>query len=789
MSIASTLIVNGTSYNQSARKTKSLLVDGFGWDLDGDYWLEFHEVIAGPQPQFISPFNCSLEINFGSGNVTVFTGQIIGYQPYFGAEGRSWSYRAMGFKYLANWIPVTAIDGSGTIRFNVSPADVFNFTPALAGQSVGEILSFCLTQHASALSAIGVTTDSTTATQLAALTLVPNNEVDVQGERLWIAMESVLQEWARNIRLVILPTGLVRAVDITAGTSINLELGSDPVDPPLLSANWQHTATAMTVRGAGLIEPGYVSTTPSSGFTTLTPAWTTAQQNAWTYADFLDPPGWTDAGSCTETSPTTVSVTSATSGFSVAVNAWSAVDAWIYLYEAGGTGLTFTESRQITSNTASSGGSYQVTLNFALNNTTYSSYKIIGNGGTLANSSLNQVWRLYTVTDPGRIIGDHLVRQFPTAVGFTFGNNQAALNTLYPVAVVTFEENPGLGNIPESGYPPFTVDPVNGQICFVRPVVEMGNSVSVLNQGGTNVKGPSDVTAFLAYSRGALETTFPTSGFQGTAFTQAGLERTGFCDVPSWTYFGNSPILAQLAQMLEISIGNTLMEGAVHYKGFYQVPLNPTSGSTPGFLLNFSAVDYTTGWESLNIPIRSYSVTYQVRGGGLNYVTDMRVSTRQDPRTGENYYAHLSVRGSGVFVPRGGETFYGGSFNAPDSSNPFGFQDSTPDYSGFPASMGNLSGNGRYSGPDTNKKRAQGMQATPAPLSITDQSTKGAPALPQSTANPLGVPAAPVPGGVLPEQRIASSDDAAASQSLATGVSNLADNDPGLTPLEEGGGE
>src|ERR1700677_5162726 len=116
MAISSVLTVSGVPYNQSARKVKSLLVDGFGWDVDDDYWLEFHEVIAGPQPQFTGPFLCSLAIDFGSGPQAVFTGQICRVQPYFGAEGRSWAYKAMGLKYLANWLPVAAIDGSGMIR-------------------------------------------------------------------------------------------------------------------------------------------------------------------------------------------------------------------------------------------------------------------------------------------------------------------------------------------------------------------------------------------------------------------------------------------------------------------------------------------------------------------------------------------------------------------------------------------------------------------------------------------------------------------------------------------------
>lgn len=689
MTISSVLTVNGVAYNQTARKIKSLLVDGFGWDVDGDYWLEFHEVIAGPIPQFNGPYNCSLTVDIGDGfgPQPVFTGELISNQPYFGATGRSWGYRALGLKYLANWIPVTAIDGSGIIRFNVDPTNYMVYTPALTGLTVGQILTYCLNQHTSALSAIGVVIDSTTLSQLAALSLVPNNEVDVQGERLWLAMEAVLQQWARNIRLIILPSGLVRVIDVTAGTGINLVVGTDPVDPPLLSSNWQHAATQMVVRGQGLIEPAYVSTTPSGGIQTLTPRWTTAQANAWNYQDFLNPPGASDIGTCSVTSPTTIQCNSNNHSLSLGTNQWDQVGGWIYLQNPVGSGVTYTEARQITSNTAASGGVFTVTVNYALTGSSYSTYKIIGTGNTLGNNGLIDVYRRYQVTDPGHYIGAHLVRQFPAQVGFAFGGN-AAILTNYPMAVVAYEQTVSGSPVFDGASPPMVVDPINGDIVFVRPVVEGGNTVAVLNTGGAGVQVPFDITALLAYSRGALSTTYPTSGYSGTAYSIGGLQRAGYCDVPTWTYFGNSPVLAQLAQMLQQSVGNTIVEGSVSYRGFYKPALNPAPAlAVPGYLLSFSAAHYTTGWESLQVPIRAYSVQYQTDGGGLRHTTELRVSTRQDPRTGENYYAHLSTMGSGVFETGLEGSFGGGKMDFGDTHNPHGFQDEQMDTSGFSDSL------------------------------------------------------------------------------------------------------
>ena len=637
--MTTTLTVNGTPYTQSGRKLASLLVDAWGWDADGDYWCEFHEYAAGPQPQFTGPVSVSLALT-ASPFTQYFTGQIVTVQPAWIDLGRTWGYRALGLKYLANWLPVTANDGSGYIRFNVNPTNQGYYVATMAGQSVGQILSYCLTLHATALTAIGVTTDSTTASSLAALTLVPSDEVDVTGEHLWAAVESVLAKWQRNIRLLILPSGLVRVVDVTAGAAHTLTLGSDPVVPPLFSRNWTTSATRFTVRGRALIEPGYVQTLPVGGIQTLTPAWTTLEQNAWTYADWTDPTGHQDNGTVTTVnSATQVTVQSANALEHWVTNYWNGIQAWIYLFNSTGLGVTYSESRQITAcSSMTAGGTATITMAYALANSAsgaYNSYKIIATNVPLSLGGLMDVWRLYDITDPGGLIANHLVPNFPVQVPFVSFNGQSATLTNSPEVQIVTPTGAGSGQ--------FSVLPETGQVIFIRPVVEASNSLSVLQAGGSGVVAPTNIYMLLPYSRGALSTTYPSSGYQGTAYTKAGLQRTAYADVYSWGYQGNVSVLNDLAQMLCQSIDNTLVEGTVHYYGWYTTTEDPTGGH----LLNFAGVDYTTGDEALDIPVRSYTIRYMNEGmEGLNYTTEMRCSTRQDPRTGEGQYTHLSALGS-----------------------------------------------------------------------------------------------------------------------------------------------
>src|SRR5689334_2089440 len=102
-----TLTINGTAYNQTGRRAANYLIDGWGWDTDNGYWLEFHEHTSGPQPVITGPQPVSLD----NGTTTLFAGDIVGVRPGIDDAGRrTWGYRCLGLEYRAQWIPVTAAD-------------------------------------------------------------------------------------------------------------------------------------------------------------------------------------------------------------------------------------------------------------------------------------------------------------------------------------------------------------------------------------------------------------------------------------------------------------------------------------------------------------------------------------------------------------------------------------------------------------------------------------------------------------------------------------------------------
>ena len=108
--MASILTVAGVAYDQSARKASSLVVDGWGWDHEADYWLEFHEHHAGYQPKFPGPRAVTFSDHAG---VLRFTGDITADRPDWSDVGRTWCYRCQGLKMRGNQLPVTGLDGPG----------------------------------------------------------------------------------------------------------------------------------------------------------------------------------------------------------------------------------------------------------------------------------------------------------------------------------------------------------------------------------------------------------------------------------------------------------------------------------------------------------------------------------------------------------------------------------------------------------------------------------------------------------------------------------------------------
>lgn len=371
--------------------------------------------------------------------------------------------------------------------------------------------------------------------------------------------------------------------------------------------------------------------TPGSPRGDLSKAWTTTQQNNWSIANYNTPAGGYDTGTINSiTSSTTVTITSASGTQTAAANYWSGLEAWLHLYKTGGTGLTYTESRPVTANTAeSAGSSFGVTLGYPLDNSAsgaYDSYALIGTASAPGTPGLNDVWRLYNVVNTA--VSGSLVKSFPTNVPWFgyYGDGYAMTQT--PEAVIV---GPTGVTIPAS----FKIVPQTGQIRFDQPTVVEFNTPQNLALGGTHVSAPNDIYALLAYSRGALSSTYPSSGYSGTAYTLFGLQRTAYVDVDSWVYAGNASLFSAYAQMLHDSMCDAVFTGTVKVLG----PLN--TAFLPGVAVSITGTGYTTGQDTLAVPVRKFWLTYHVDvADGVLTSCDLSCSSRKNPATGDRYYVH-----------------------------------------------------------------------------------------------------------------------------------------------------
>jgi hypothetical protein len=651
--VATTITIDGTAHPDTGWGSSGLVVDSWGWDYDSDDECEFHE--EGPALAHAYPtFKGGQSVSLTAGGTAVFTGEITSVEPST-RDGWTFAYRAKGQKYRGNKVWTTGSDGTGSIVLNAPNTDPA-YVPSLAGQTVAQILTYVLGLHATALGSLSIQTDSTTTTQLGAITalgVVPSQTVYLTG-RLFVALDGLLRQWARNVVLWVGPDGNIRFIDTTsAGTTLTLTEGTDPLLPFRFAYDLSDTATRVVVRGGGDIRPAMLkmSQTYASGTEHyLKWAQTSGEESAWNEKSFTNPKNAFDSGTVVTTvDPNTVTLNSSDATQTVPAHFWGSRQAWLHLFNDGGTGITFQESVPVTDNTAEApAGNFNVSLGVALQNagaSAYQTYNLVGGAaplGTGASDSLVDVWRLITVNDPGGLISGHLVPYFPQPVGWIGYYGDSVVGTTVPTGIVINAQG-------ESVPFDFDIVPQTGQIRARRPTVEATTSAQNLALGGSHVTAPSDIYVLLAYSRGPLEAVYPPDSggspvYSGTAHDLLGFDRTMYIDVPEWIYVGTNSNMLALATMHHAAVCDVPWTGTVPLLAPLPAAYTPKTSGTPdvyGLTLNVPGNGYTTGGESLAVPIRGYRLTYVSDGqGGILYKSAIRCSAKRNPATGDRNYVH-----------------------------------------------------------------------------------------------------------------------------------------------------
>lgn len=570
------------------------------------------------------------------GGTTYFTGDIVSREPVYTEIGWVTSYQCTDLKARCDRVPFTDDNTlTDTAAYNLMSDDPQSVA-SRQGRTVGQILSDVLTMlaNSAALDARGVggytgmpatpTLPADTLSDLSALTVIPPAGCFVQGEKLICAIEQFLRQWAPNYVMWIAPSGgHFRFYDQRTFSDNTLTLGTDPVEVSVPRRSVQDCFQRVVVRGQPVAERMVVSTLDGTlaedfGYTDVTGTVTNAAAKA----------AWTPAQAALDKSARSEGTASCTSTTTVDLHATDATQVWdtddwdqtstghkgqIDLFYTAGSGLTMLQSRRIVANVAHTAGSTtQVTLDLPLPSTNYDKYKLYG-----VSNGLGMTWRRYSVVNT--TIGHAMARQLTYPAPWVGANGDIAVMTSYPMGSVCWSAS---GTAPFEERPDwFTMDPTNSKIYFLTPTyIAAGNKV------------PSDVRALLAVNTGELTATYPadtagpTKVYGGTSNSVEGLTETLTVTVLQWRDSASSAGMLDYAHDLYDSVKDTVVEGTVVYHGYYGTAL------TPGNAISIAGNGYTTGYESLALPIREVQLHWNLKEA-TKFRTVMQVSNRRSHYT------------------------------------------------------------------------------------------------------------------------------------------------------------
>jgi hypothetical protein len=138
------------------------------------------------------------------------------------------------------------------------------------------------------------------------------------------------------------------------------------------------------------------------------------------------------------------------------------------------------------------------------------------------------------------------------------------------------------------------------------------------------------VQVFLPVANGSLEVQSPsTGGYAGTLYTVEGIERTKTVTVREWRDYSLSANMQAYSDQLFSAFCNVVVEGTIGYLGL------ATTYLTPGQAVSITGNGYTTGYESVALPVASIDIQFNPGPGGTSYVSTLHLTNRQARYTGD----------------------------------------------------------------------------------------------------------------------------------------------------------
>ena len=512
--------------------------------------------------------------------------------------------------------------GSGaSYTATVSGGLITGFTKILAG-----------TGYTTPPTVIISTLPSVTVNDLAALDVIPPFRITFAGERIMQSIESAVQSCHPNHWVYVDISGNIRFLDQRLFTNNTVTLGGSDVRwmMPSLHRDLSDCYSQLIVRGdldvsgVTLAVKPYPGSGSSDGGLQEDFGYSGLSNSAaiasWVPSDFqtFNLQSGQDQGSCTCPSTTDVRITSTNTRLTLTANQLDQTDtgqhAIITVYSDTVTNLQQMFSARVTANTAmTAGGTSDLTLDRALPSTAYNGYRLYA-----LSTAGNVVWRRYKVTNS--FIAAQMQQFFPYPFAFRNSDGTAATLTTSPVCTVYWSS---------SGSPPYNqsaigvqIDPISGTITTVTP--------TSLVYGGGVVTPPTDVQVFLPVANGSLSVQAPSGGgYAGTLYTVEGISRTKTVTVRDWRDYSLNTNMQTFANELFDSICDVIVEGTIGYLGL------ATTYIAPGQAVSITGNGYTTGWESVALPVASLDIQFNPGPQGTSYVSTLHLSNRKQRYSGD----------------------------------------------------------------------------------------------------------------------------------------------------------
>lgn len=651
--MATVLTIAGTDYDAAARATNGIQLEVLSLSFEGYDELSFTVTGCGP----VAPFHPGQAVALKWDGVTKFVGDIETVEPSNGDQSWMFAVQCLGLKNRADRVTITGPDGTGEATYNRPPTD-FLYVASDAGLSFGTMVQRILTvqENADRLSALGVgnyvslsppTLPTATLTDLAALDIVPTQPVSFSGEGIINQIEQEMLHWHPKYALWIKPDGTIRFTNLFTMSRNALKLpteydNGDPVDFASLRRDCSGSYTAFNFIGVN-VQPAILSVRDG----TIAANWTLTDQGNWKYTDHSQAGDAEDEGTISSLTSTSAVLTSSNTSRTYASGSLSGRQASIYLINAAGTGIALQEYRRITSNTAmSAGGTMTVNWDSAvpLEAAGYTKYRMYMNAGGLTN-----VWRSYLVRDPATgntglstYIGAHLMPSFPK--GIPWANNGRIDMVSTAQAVVQWSST---GSGPFFEWPmTVEIDRAIGGFRMAEPAVKVccPGGLNFLRTTGspTNAANglPYDIKIITPFNRGGLNARKPTSGYEGTAYTEDGISRVKEVHLDNWMWLGDRPDILKLAQEHLDTLKDAVLAGSLGHHGIPS--FDPfTLGFAIDIVIPGASSSTIQRWD--NLPVRSISINFNQPGD--DYYVTMSFSNQRRPFQGDSLYIHPAFAG------------------------------------------------------------------------------------------------------------------------------------------------